>query len=250
MSGNSKLTGLVSAVLPRPAYNHAMAQPSMPPTRVKPRGVALLTLLIGGSALLVAACGGSPSGDASVAHLRTTTTTRAGDAPNNSTQSGNGSGPGAGPQGQQFAMAGGNQSQMLAFSHCMQTHGVPDFPEPNSQGVVQGSGINPGSPSFQAANKDCRHLLPNGGQPTAAQQAQAMAQALKFSQCMRAHGIPDFPDPQSGPGGGIAIRIHSSPGSDLNPQSPRFQAAQQACQGLIGKPFGGGGKASTHGSQG
>ena len=143
-------------------------------------------------------------------------------------------------------MAGGNQSQMLAFSHCMQTHGVPDFPEPNSQGVAQGSGINPNSPSFQAATKDCRHLLPNGGQPTAAQQAQALAQALKFSQCMRSHGISDFPDPQSQPGGGIAIRIRAGQGSDLNPQSAQFQAAQKACQGIMGGPFGGV-KSSSHG---
>lgn len=214
----------------------------------------MLSLLIGGGALLVAACGGSPSNDVSVAHLRTTTTAQAGGAPNSSSQPGDGSGAGGGSgssgspgQGQQFAIAGGNQSQMLAYSHCMQTHGVPDFPEPNAQGVASGSGINPNSPSFQAATKDCRHLLPNGGQPSPAQQAQALAQALRFSQCMRAHGISDFPDPQSQPGGGIAIRIRAGQGSDLNPQSAQFQAAQNACQGLIGKPLGGGAKFSTHG---
>jgi hypothetical protein len=146
-----------------------------------------------------------------------------------------------------MADPGASQSQLLAFARCMQTHGVPDFPEPNSQGVVQGSGLNQGSPSFQAAQKDCQHLLPNGGQPTPAQQAQAMAQALKFSQCMRAHGIADFPDPQSGPGGGIRIAIRAGRGSDLNPQSPQFQAAQNACQGIMGGPLGGP-KSSTHGA--
>ena len=141
-------------------------------------------------------------------------------------------------------MAGGNQTQMLAFSHCMQTHGVPNFPEPNSQGVVQASGINPSSPSFQSASKDCRHLLPNGGQPTPAQQAQALAQALKFSQCMRSHGISDFPDPQSAGGGRISISLRGGPGSDLNPQNPQFQSAQTACGGGPGGPKGG---LSTHG---
>jgi hypothetical protein len=223
-----------------------MAKPSMPPATLKPRLVALLSVLVGGGALFVAACGGSPSSDASVAHLQTTTTAHAAGGTNTTTQSGDssgaggGSGPGA-PSGQsQFSLAGGNQSQMLAFSHCMQTHGVPNFPEPNSQGVASASGINPGSSSFQAANKDCSHLLPNGGQPTPAQQAHAMAQALKFSQCMRAHGIADFPDPQSGPGGGIRIALRAGKGSDLNPQSPQFQAAQQACQGIMGGPLGGG----------
>jgi hypothetical protein len=228
-----------------------MTKTPSPPVAPKPRWVALFSVLAAG-ALLLAACGGSPSSDASVAHLRTTTTTRAAGAPNSSTQEGDSSGPGAssgsggGPgPGQRFAMAGGNQSQMLAFSHCMQTHGVPNFPEPNAQGVASASGINPQSPQFQAATKDCRHLLPNGGQPTAAQQAQALAQALKFSQCMRSHGISDFPDPQSGPGGGIRISLRAGKGSDLNPQSPQFQAAQTACQGFMGGPKGG---LSTHSS--
>ena len=64
-----------------------------------------------------------------------------------------------------------------------------------------------------------------------------MAQALKFSQCMRSHGITDFPDPQSQPGGGISISLHASPGSNLNPNGALFQAAQKACKGFA--PFGG-----------
>ena len=151
---------------------------------------------------------------------------------------------GAGPT---ICHGGRQPNQMLAFSHCMQTHGVPNFPEPNSQGVVQGSGINPSSPSFQSASKDCRHLLPNGGQPTPAQQAQALAQALKFSQCMRSHGISDFPDPQSAGGGRISISLRGGPGSDLNPQNPQFQSAQTACGGGPGGPGGPKGGLSTHG---
>ncbi|HTT91033.1 MAG TPA: hypothetical protein VMF65_15870 [Acidimicrobiales bacterium] len=216
-----------------------MTKPPTPSLALKPRRLALLSLVIAGGALLIAACGGSPN-DAAVAHLGKTTATDAPSTQNGGSPSNSNSGPsgGSGPAGGQssFSMAGGSESTMLAYSHCMQTHGVPSFPEPNGQGVVQANGLNPGSPSFQAADKDCRHLLPNGGQPTAAQQAQAMAQALKMSQCMRAHGIKDFPDPQAGPGGGIAIRLHSTPGSDLNPQNPQFQAAQNACQGILGGP--------------
>jgi len=43
---------------------------------------------------------------------------------------------------------------------------------------------------------------------------------------MRAHGISDFPDPNSQ--GGIALS--PQPGGDLEPNNPRFQAANQACQ--------------------
>jgi hypothetical protein len=64
----------------------------------------------------------------------------------------------------------------------------------------------------------------------------AKKNGLKFAQCMRSHGVPNFPDPQiqSGPGGGIGVRI-GGPGSGINPQSPAFQSAQRAC----GKLFGG-----------
>jgi hypothetical protein len=47
--------------------------------------------------------------------------------------------------------------------------------------------------------------------------------ALQFSQCMRAHGVSDFPDPS--PGGGLNFNA-----SDVNLNSPTFQAAQRACQ--------------------
>ena len=49
---------------------------------------------------------------------------------------------------------------------------------------------------------------------------------LAFSRCMRAHGISDFPDPNAQ--GGIALS--PKPGGDLEPNNPRFQAANQACQ--------------------
>jgi hypothetical protein len=130
---------------------------------------------------------------------------------------------------------GASGARALGFSDCMRSHGVPNFPDPNSQGVIQGSGIDPGSPNFQAASKDCRHLLPNGGAPTPAQLAKDLAQALKFSECMRSHGITDFPDPQTG-GGGISISLKGSPGSDLSPGNPRFAAASKACQSLMPVP--------------
>ena len=56
--------------------------------------------------------------------------------------------------------------------------------------------------------------------------------ALKYAQCMRAHGVTNFPDP-SPSGGGIDI----GPGSGINPQSPVFGSAQQACA-KIGGPGG------------
>jgi hypothetical protein len=143
---------------------------------------------------------------------------------------------------------GASQTQLVAFAHCVQTHGAPNFPEPNGQGVFSMNGINQGSPSFRAATNHCSHLLPNGGRPTAAQEAQNVAQALEFSRCMRAHGIPDFPDPQILNGGAdISISLRGGKGSDLDPNDPRFQAAQRACGGPGGGPLGGGPKPSSRG---
>jgi hypothetical protein len=48
---------------------------------------------------------------------------------------------------------------------------------------------------------------------------------LEFSACMRAHGLPDFPDPQSGSAGGYAT-------GSLPPVTPQYNAAEKACQSL------------------
>jgi hypothetical protein len=49
------------------------------------------------------------------------------------------------------------------------------------------------------------------------------SEALRLSECMRSHGVPNFPDPNAGGG----IKIPS--GSGVNPFSPAFKAARQAC---------------------
>ncbi len=64
---------------------------------------------------------------------------------------------------------------MVAYSQCMRTHGVPEFPEPTEgQLLIHASdhnghvtGVNPRSAQFQAAQKVCGKLLPNGGVPRA-----------------------------------------------------------------------------------
>jgi len=119
----------------------------------------------------------------------------------------------------------------LAFSRCMRAHGISDFPDPSSQGGIAlnggpGSDLNPSSPLFKAANSACKPLLPPQKTLSPAQQAAARAQALRYARCMRAHGISDFPDPNAQ--GGIALQ--PKPGGDLEPNNPRFQAANQACQ--------------------
>jgi len=63
--------------------------------------------------------------------------------------------------------------------------------------------------------------------------AQLQSDALKYSRCMRAHGVPDFPDPSSS--GGFTFQ----PGSGLNPSSPAVKAAQAKCEKYMGGALGG-----------
>jgi len=48
---------------------------------------------------------------------------------------------------------------------------------------------------------------------------------------MRSHGVPNFPGPSTGGGGGVDILI--DPNSGINQSSPQFQAASGACQKLM-----------------
>jgi hypothetical protein len=110
----------------------------------------------------------------------------------------------------------------------MRSRGVPDFPDPNRSGAIpkeslQQLGVS--TSRFQAAQSACAHLLPNGGSgPAPAQVAQVRANALRFSRCVRAHGVTNFPDP------GSDGRIPDPASVRIDQGSPQFQAANQACR--------------------
>jgi hypothetical protein len=53
----------------------------------------------------------------------------------------------------------------LTYTDCMRSHGEPNFPEPNAQGLIKftPTGIlDPSSPQFQKAQTDCEKAN-NGG---------------------------------------------------------------------------------------
>jgi len=130
------------------------------------------------------------------------------------------------------AGGGGGVEAALAYARCMRAHGVPDFPDPNSNGQFN---VDPHSASGQetAANQTCHHLLGGGRAPGPAQQQHMLDQLWRYAQCMRAHGVPNFPDPQTTSGG---IGEHAGMGFDLgsiNVHSPQFRSADHACQSLM-----------------
>jgi hypothetical protein len=141
-------------------------------------------------------------------------------------------GPGASPASSGASTPGSSSSssqssrysQALAYSQCIRAHGVPDFPDPtNNNGNI---GLNIGNlkesqSTLQAAMHACQSLSPVHPL-TGSALAQNTAEGLKWAQCIRAHGVPNFPDPNSS--GAFDLP------SGLNPQSASLQAAMNACQ--------------------
>jgi hypothetical protein len=140
----------------------------------------------------------------------------------------------------------------LDYSQCMRAHGEANFPDPDGNGAIPdvNNEINQSSPQYVAANKSCENIRsPDGTQNDGnagsdghlPPQIQAMlSQALKYSACMRSHGITNYPDPTVN-SSGVSNTVSSGSGMDLS--SPQFQAARQACQSLLPVPGGGSGPA-------
>lgn len=127
----------------------------------------------------------------------------------------------------------------------MRSHGVPNLPDPitvDGHSMISLSGINPGSPSFQAAHKVCG--MSGGGPGSAKPSAAAESQMTAIARCMRAHGVTGFPDPTTrtitSPVGYGAVITHGGVyfaiPSTINLQAPAARRAASACQlsGLVG----------------
>jgi hypothetical protein len=128
--------------------------------------------------------------------------------------------------------AGGsaNSSSAVAWIQCVRSHGVPDFPGPDSSGqipkITSGQQVGVSDSRFNAAQGACQRLWPYQA-PTQAQQRQQLAGDVKFAQCMRSHGLPDFPDPTTGPDGPSFVISVSRDG--FNPHSPQILAKAREC---------------------
>jgi hypothetical protein len=120
----------------------------------------------------------------------------------------------------------------LAFAQCMRSHGYPRFPAPDSAGNFNLTGINLNTPRGRSAGAACGSQVAPANQNPGQQNAQALAQALKFSRCMRAHGVTNFPDPN--PNGQNSF-------SSSNGQNPLVRRAFTACRPLLAGASSGGG---------
>jgi hypothetical protein len=198
-----------------------------------------LAVLATSAAIGLAACGSSPG-------------TSPGAGPGNRSGIASlGKAGGNGGGGATTSRPRGNPTRLLdQWAACMRSHGDPNQTDPTvdtsdvihitvpagyRDGVLP-SGQNPASgkacikylAAAQAASRNGRPFPPPPSQ----------RQRLKFSECMRANGISDFPDPT--PGQGIALNVGAA--GDLNYNSPTFQKINNLCvqkTGVQGLPGGG-----------
>jgi hypothetical protein len=179
--------------------------------RPRLRGAALMTAGILAAGAALAACGGDPS------------------TPGAATGS---------PATAASPPAGGSTQAtgLLAYSSCVRSHGVPNFPDPASSGGIPketGPQLGVSYSQLQAAQSACQRLIPPGeslsGQPIQTITAQQQQYYLKGAACMRTHGITNFPEPTF-QNGQVEFPMLSHL-VDLN--SPQFTRAYHICQKLI-----------------
>jgi hypothetical protein len=164
----------------------------------------IASVVVAAFAVLAAGCGGGSPAGAGVASSTTASTTTA-------------------------------QSGALAFARCMRSHGLSNWPDPNSSGVFDKSKLlqlGYSESRVRAVEQGaCNHLLPqNGGGPdqSAAQRQAHYASLLAFARCLRSHGFLNVPDPTSS--GQLTPEMLAQAGINLH--QPALLQAADACVGV------------------
>jgi hypothetical protein len=180
---------------------------------------AIVTVAAGVLAVLAAACNGSPSSGGS------------GDSPS---AAGSTSSPSA-----------------IAYSACMRSRGVPNFPDPDSSGQLpkadpQQLGVS--QSQLQMAERACQHLLPNAAGSFRQQTQQcflagdcppALVQQILtvqrgYAQCMRSHGFPNWPDPTIDSQGRPYFDVSKAGISEADTRSSQWTSADRECERSVG----------------
>jgi hypothetical protein len=142
----------------------------------------------------------------------------------------------AGCGGTESSGTGGSKNatardRAVEFAACMRENGVPDFPDPMASGeltidaVANGSPVDTSSAVFAQALSACKDLEPPGftGDRRSPEQ---QAAALVFAQCIRDHGVQDFPDPAIDQ---PLVDTYRIPSSDTEAGMAILNAAMQQC---------------------
>ena len=139
------------------------------------------------------------------------------------------------------ARAGGSSSpgssasaSPLAFSQCMRSHGVPSFPDPDSNGALRketAQQLGVSNSQWDTAQQACAHLLPNSdhGGLTPAEVQQAWSGTRNFARCMRSHRVSNWPDPADDGTGTPVFYLQNK----IDANAPQIVTKIHACQHLI-----------------
>jgi hypothetical protein len=144
-----------------------------------------------------------------------------------------------------------NSPSAVAYSNCMRSHGVPNYPDPGSGGQLpktnaQQLGVS--SSQIQTAEQACQHLYPTDGgsfqqliqecETTGACPQAVVQPALnvmrEYAQCMRSHGVPNFPDPTIDSEGRPFFNVSAAGISYQYTHSPQFASKDGECERLVG----------------
>jgi hypothetical protein len=116
----------------------------------------------------------------------------------------------------------------LAFSQCMRSRGVRNFPDPVSTGGIPKVGpqqLGVTSTQFATAERACAHLL----RPNQAQVQEILIGMRDFALCMRSHGVHNWPDPAVDSDGQAVFDLHGR----IDPDTPQMAARSDECAHLL-----------------
>jgi len=141
-------------------------------------------------------------------------------------------GSGSGGASSASASNGANTKQEKAekFAECVRAHGVPHFPDADAAGNFGNFGVDVSAATFTAAVNACKALQPPGSLSSHRSATQQSA-ALRFAACVRANGVPDFPDPINGQ---PLINTYHIPSSNKPGGMSILNAATHKCGSVLG----------------
>jgi hypothetical protein len=126
------------------------------------------------------------------------------------------------------------RDKAVKFAECIRAHGVSDFPDPDAKNQFQ-YGVSVSLAVWKQATTACKDLQPPGtlsGKRTPKEQSAS----LRFAQCVRDHGVKDFPDPVNGE---PLINTYKIPSSNKPGGMTILNAATQKCGSVLGQAAGG-----------
>lgn len=126
------------------------------------------------------------------------------------------------------------QEKGVKFSECMRSNGVPHFPDPDPKGEYR-FGVDVSPAVFTRAADACKALEPPGAL-SSKRSPKVQSASLKFAQCIREHGVKDFPDPVNG---AALIDTTKIPSTDKPGGMTILNAAMAKCGGIPNLSAGG-----------